>query len=140
ESLNANELKMLLHMKAINQVEDKVEKADLIILDQFSTEKSIKKYYEKLGNSSFELKQFKTKMKLVEKGETEHVAVAAASILAREYLLKYMDRQNTKWNTTFPLGTNPIVENFTREFIAEHGKDKLNEIAKVSFKTTQKII
>lgn len=139
-SLNANELKMLLHMKAINQVEDKVEKADLIILDQFSTENSIKKYYEKLGNSSFELKHFKTKMKLVEKGEMEHVAVAAASIIARDYLLEYMEKQNIKWKMIFPLGTNAIVEDFARKFIIKHGRDNLSNVAKISFKTTQKII
>lgn len=139
KNLNANELKMFLHMSAINLVEDKVDSADIIILDQFSSANSIKKYYEKLGKSSFNFKKFKTKLKLVEKGESEHVAVAAASILARAFLLEYMEKQNSKWKTVFPLGTNKIVEEFAIKFIKKHGKEKLDEVAKISFKTTDKL-
>lgn len=51
-----------------------------------------------------------------------------------------MEEQNKKWNAIFPLGTNSIVENFARKFVEKHGKDALNEVAKLSFKTTQKII
>lgn len=94
-SLNANELKMFLHMGCINEVEEKIDSADLLIIDQFSTTDSIKKYYKRLGEmKSFNFKPFKTKLKLVEKGEMEHVAVAAASIIARAKLVELMDKQN----------------------------------------------
>lgn len=140
KSLNANELKMFLHMGCINEIEEKVTDADLIIIDQFSTEDSIKKYYKKLGGmESFNFKQFKTKLKLVEKGEMEHVAVAAASIIARAKLIELMDKQNKEWKTTFPLGTNNIVEDFIVKFVKQHGIESLDKVAKLSFKTTEKL-
>ena len=138
-SYNANELKMFLHMGAINELEDSNDKADLIIIDQFSTEASIKKYYKRLGASSFDFKQFKAKLKLVTKGEMEHVSVAAGSILARAFFVELMGKQNKKWNTTFPLGTNKIVEAFIEKFVEKEGIENLKEVAKLSFKTTEKL-
>lgn len=139
KSFNANELKMFVHMGAINNVEEQVS-GDLIILDQFSTEASIKKYYSRLGKDDyFKFKQFKAKLKLVERGEMEHVAVAAASILAREFLLNHMKEQELKWGMKFPLGTNKIVEGVAINFVAKHGIDNLKEVAKISFKTTEKL-
>lgn len=139
DSYNANELKMFLHMGAINDLEEKINDVDLIIIDQFSNASSIAKYYKRLGNSSFDLKPFKANLKLVEKGEMEHVSVAAASILARDYFIRYMSKQNKKWLTVFPLGTNSIVEEFAVNFVRKNGMDSLGEVAKLSFKTTEKL-
>ena len=138
-SYNANELKMFLHMGAINALEEKINDVDLIIIDQFSTEASITKYYKRLGSSSFDFVPFKAKLKLVTKGEMEHVSVAAGSILARAFFIELMEKQNTKWNTVFPLGTNAIVEEFAVNFVEKNGIEKLSEVAKVSFKTTEKL-
>ena len=138
-SYNANELKMFLHMGAINALESVINDVDLIIIDQFSTEASIMKYYERLQKSSFDFKPFEAKLKLVTKGEMEHVSVAAGSILARAFFVELMNKQNTKWNTVFPLGTNSIVEAFTIDFVNKNGKESLTDVAKVSFKTTEKL-
>lgn len=138
-SFNANELKMFLHMGAINSLEDVIKDTDLIIIDQFSTENSINKYMKRLIDSTFDFKEFKAPLKLVEKGEGEHVAVAAASIIARDFFVELMKKQNEKYSTVFPLGTNPIVEGFAKEFISKHGFDELENVAKLSFKTTEKI-
>ncbi len=139
KSYNANELKMFLHMGAINAIEESVKDIDLLIIDQFSNASSIQKYYQKLGKSSFDLKPFKANLKLVEKGEMEHVSVAAASILARAYFINYMSKQNKEWDTVFPLGTNSIVEDFAVKFVDLNGFDSLDKVAKLSFKTTEKL-
>lgn len=139
KSFNANELKMFLHMGAINGLEENIKDVDLIIIDKFSTNESIQKYYKKLGESNFDLKPFKASLKLVEKAELEHVSVAAASIVARSFFIDLMNKQNKKWNTKFPLGTNQIVEEFITDFVKKHGKEVLPEIAKLSFKTTEKL-
>ncbi len=139
DSYNANELKMFLHMGAINDLEAVIKDVDLIIIDQFSNENAISKYYKRLGESSFGFKQFKAKLKLVEKGESEHVSVAAGSIIARAFFLELMEKQNAKWETRFPLGTNKIVEDFAVDFVQKHGRDKLDQVAKISFKTTKKL-
>ncbi|MGL5308521.1 MAG: hypothetical protein ACRC9F_00545, partial [Metamycoplasmataceae bacterium] len=47
--MNANELKMFLHMKSINHLELKEKvNSDMTIIDQFSNEASIVKYYTSL--------------------------------------------------------------------------------------------
>ena len=139
ESFNANELKMFLHIKAINNLEQRNKNIDLIIIDQFSNENAIQKYYRKLLNQNFNFVPFKSKIKLVVRGEQEHIAVAASSILARDFFIEYMKKQNKKWNTVFPLGTNKIVEQKAKEFVLIHGRENLKEVAKLKFKTTEKL-
>ena len=135
---NANELKMLLHMQALQAVESRVEKTDLIIIDQFSNESSINKYMQRMYKEE-SIPQIKTKIKLVEKGEMEHVSVAAASIVARANFIELMKAQEETWKMTFPLGTNDRVVEVAQQFVNKHGKDNLYNVAKLSFKTTSKI-
>ncbi len=138
-SFNANELKMLLHMSAINDLENYADRVDLIIIDAFSNTQAIDKYQDKLNKSSFDVKSFWHKYIYVPKGESEHVSVAAASILAREKLIELMKAQDKEWDMHFPLGTNTIVEDFTMKFVSRYGREKLPKVAKISFKTTEKL-
>lgn len=137
---NANELKMLLHMQAIKAVEDRVENIDLVILDAFSNESSLNKYRKRISLEEENTPDWNTETSYVVKGEMEHVAVAAASIVARAYFVKMMQEQSKKWGMKFPLGTNSIVEEFSKQFVNKHGKDNLYNVAKISFKTTEKIL
>lgn len=134
---NANELKMFLHMKAIKAVEERVD-ADLVILDAFSNIESLNKYRKHI-NKEEDFNDWETETIYVEKGEMEHVSVAAASIVARAYFINEMKKQNEKWNFRFPLGTNNIVEKAAQEFVEKNGKNSLYDVAKLSFKTTSKI-
>ena len=135
---NANELKMYLHMSAISAVEERVENTDLVILDAFSNEQSLNKYRNKLEKDG-EVKNWKTETKYVTKGEMEHVSVAAASIVARTAFINMMKEQNKKYRMIFPLGTNDKVVEIAREFIKKHGEAELYNVAKLSFKTTDKV-
>lgn len=135
---NANELKMYLHMQAIKSVEDRVE-ADLVILDAFSNENSLNSYRNRIKNDG-EVEDWSVKTLYIEKGESEHVSVAAASIVARAYFIEMMKSQDKEWGMHFPLGTNATVEEVAREFVKKHGKENLYNVAKMSFKTTEKII
>lgn len=139
QKYNANELKMFLHLKALNALEDKIKDIDLILLDAFSNEKSLEKYKKRLINEKI-VKKLKNNIMYKTNAENEHISVAAASIVARSYFIKLMKKQNEIWNMKFPLGTNQNVENFAREFVKKHGKENLIKIAKISFKTTKKII
>ncbi len=139
-SFNAHELKTIIHLQAINAVESRVEGIDLIILDQFVNENSFNKYVSRLDKSSLDVSPLKKELKMVTKGEMEHVSVAAASIVARAYFLKMMESQNERYNMTFPLGTNDRSVSCAKEFVKKYGAEKLNEVAKLSFKTTEKVI
>ena len=134
---NAHELKLLLHIQCINSLEKDIN-PDLIIIDKFASEKNLDKYYKKLIDNK-KIDSVNTKIKAVEKGELEHISVAVASIIARVKLLELMKEQNKKWDMQFPLGTTAIAEEAAVEFIKKHGWKSFNEVAKTSFKTTEKI-
>ena len=139
--LNAHEIKMFLHLKSITQLEimDKVEE-DFIFLDQFASLENINKYYENLMLSkSLKIDEINQPVYLSEKAETKHVAVACASIVARNHFLKMMEEQESECNMKFPLGTNEAVEKAAIDFCNKFGRKALYEIAKISFKTTKKI-
>ena len=139
--LNAHEIKMFLHLKSITQLEtlDKVDE-DFILLDQFASLENINKYYENLMLSkSLKTDEINKAVYLSEKAETKHVAVACASIVARNHFLKMMEEQESECNMKFPLGTNELVEKAAIDFCNKFGRKALYEIAKINFKTTKKI-
>ncbi len=140
KTFNAHELKTLIHLQAISAVESRIDGGvDLVILDQYVNENSFNKYIQHLKSSALEFEVPKAKIKMVTKGEMEHISVAAASIVARAYFLKMMEAQDKHWGMHFPLGTNDTVLGVAKKFVKKHGRDKLELVAKISFKTTKKI-
>lgn len=135
---NANELKMMMHMKAITTLESKINDIDFVIIDQFANLNSIQKYREKIVSQGIS-PDFKSDVNYFEKGESVHVSVAAASIIARAKLIDVMEKQNAKYNFVFPLGANNII-NKAKEFVKLYGENALYEVAKISFKTTKEVL
>ncbi len=68
------------------------------------------------------------------------VAVAAASILARERFVNWMDAASEAAGIKIPLGASGAVQKAAKEIIAKHGEEMLPKVAKMHFKTTQKIL
>ena len=138
--MNAHELKMFLHLKCITALEkyDKVNE-DYILLDAFASVDNINKYYENLMKSRLKTDEIKKEILLAEKAENIHVAVAAASIVARYHFLLMMKEQEEAIGMKFPLGTNAEVEKTAIEFCEKFGRKALYEVAKISFKTTEKV-
>ncbi|MBN3535070.1 ribonuclease HIII [Mycoplasma procyoni] len=139
QDLNANELKMLIHLMNINYLE-KNHAVSEVIIDQFSTTNSIQKYIQKLLSSKLPLSKINSKLILETKAEDKYLEVACASIIARAELLDYMQKQREEWNFVFPLGVNNMVKQAAKEFIKQHGYENLVHVAKVHFKTTKEII
>ena len=73
------------------------------------------------------------------KGE-RFLAVAAASILARDRFLDYMDRLSRTYEITLPKGSSNIVVGIGKQFVAKHGAENLEKVAKLHHKTTEKIL
>lgn len=87
-----------------------------------------------------ELKKRGVSLNLEERTKAESdIAVAAASILARESFLDWMDRVSEKLGMDLPLGAGSEVKEVAREFLQKFGKEKLAEIAKVHFRTTREL-
>ena len=65
----------------------------------------------------------------------EDLAVAAASILARNEFVTRLAALGKQFDITFPKGASAAVDAAAREFVAKHGADKLEEVAKTHFRT-----
>lgn len=66
-------------------------------------------------------------------------AVAAASILARESFIDWMDKNGRRYGKAFLRGASSQVKKMATELAAVHGPEILREIAKTHFKTASEI-
>lgn len=73
------------------------------------------------------------------KGESD-TAVAAASILARERFIDWIDKTSTACGVKLPLGASDAVIQAARELVARHGRDALGKTAKLHFRTTSAVL
>lgn len=99
-----------------------------IVIDQFSLNKN------RLEN---EFKGLKIEMRQFHKGESD-IAVATASVFARAIFLEEMESMNEKYNFTFPKGATDVIDSGVK-FVKKYGREKLTDVAKISFKTTAQI-
>jgi len=68
------------------------------------------------------------------------VAVAAASILAREAFLDWLARASERVGFVLPKGASPQVVEAARRIVAEGGEERLASVAKLHFATTERVL
>jgi ribonuclease HIII len=68
------------------------------------------------------------------------IAVAAASILAREKFVRWLDRKGKDLGITLPKGVSAGVKAAAREIVARHGDEALRQVAKMHFRTAGEVI
>lgn len=73
------------------------------------------------------------------KAESDY-AVAAASILAREKFIDWLDAAGKKSGVTLPRGASEAVKNAAKQLIAKLGPEALENHAKTHFKTAAEVI
>lgn len=127
-------MKALLHNQALKHVLGKIqpEKPDYILIDQFAEKTT---YYNYLQN---EKEIVKEQVLFSTKAENLHVAVAAASILARYAFLKEMDRLSKQVGITLQKGASNKVDEMAAYIWKEKGEDVLRSISKWHFANTEK--
>ena len=127
---NLNRLLAWGHARALENLLQQVD-CDLAIADQFGDERLILNALQEKGKQ----------IRLVQRTKAESdVAVAAASILARAEFLQRLQKLSREVNTSLPKGASPAVELAGKMFVKKHGRDHLNRIAKLHFKTTKQIL
>jgi ribonuclease HIII len=102
------------------------------ISDQFARSKSTVADALMAGGREIELVQR-------HKAESD-LAVAAASILARDAFVHRMHQLSEKYGIEIPKGASQRVIEVGAELVRRHGEAVLNEVAKRHFKTTQKVL
>jgi ribonuclease HIII len=97
------------------------------ISDQFAHDKDvIAKALMKLGRG----------IELVQRHKAEEdLAVAAASILARNEFISRLRDLGKKYEMEFPKGASAAVDLVAKEFVARHGAAELSKVAKMHFRT-----
>jgi ribonuclease HIII len=75
-------------------------------------------------------------LELVQRHKAEEdIAVAAASILARDEFVKGLARLEKQFSVTLPKGASTAVDAAAKQFVEAHGPDELAKIAKMHFRT-----
>ncbi len=127
---NLNRLLAWGHARVIAALHEKVPSCPRALSDQFANEWVLKRA---LGQ-----RHIPVQLEQRTKAESD-VAVAAASILARDRFVQWMQQTAAASQCPMPLGCAPHVTRAAQHFVATHGRDRLQDVAKLHFKVTQKL-
>ena len=127
---NLNRLLAWGHATAIEQLADKTG-CRRVIIDQFADEHVVLTALKR-KNLDLELSQ--------RHRAEEDIVVAAASILARCAFIEGIEALEKTFNQKLPKGASSMTIAAGRQFVREHGRVQLNQVAKLHFKTLDAIL
>ena len=130
---NVNRMLAWGHAKVITSLAEKVPSCPRALSDQFAREEVLEKALAQQGQAAEHIK-----LEQRTKGESD-VAVAAASILAREAFVDWIHRAREKGDVEMPLGASSEVIDAAREIVNKYGQSILSKVVKTHFKTTQQL-
>ncbi len=133
KGLNAHSLKAHLHAQTHKKLQEKIQHAVPIVIDQFCSE-TLYKNYLKASNFKIYPSIFETK------AEDKFASVAIASIIARYAYIKAMDKLSEKLGVTLLKGASKHVDEQALYLVKKHGESILDTIAKKHFITTKKVL
>ena len=129
EMKNLNKLLGRCHARALEGVLN-LKECKLAIIDQFGDEKFVRNELMTKGR----------KMNLIQVPRAESdIAVASASIIARDEFIAGIERLSREIDIDLPKGASSKVIDKGTEIAMEHGFDKLRYVAKLHFRTTSQI-
>lgn len=132
--MSQGKMKAILHNQAILNVLEKISpvKPEAILIDQFVQESA---YFQHVKNQKAVAKEnvyFSTK------AEGIHLAVAAASILARYAFVQYFDKLSDAAGFKIPKGAGAQVDEAAAKLILKKGREVLPQFVKLHFANTDK--
>lgn len=131
---NINKLKAIMHNKVLWQmVHEENLDYDYIIVDEFAREQ---RYYEYINESP----NVQRGITFMTKAEDKNLAVACASVISRYIFLKEFDKLSDSLHIPLPKGAGAQVDTIGEEVVEKYGKEKLEEVAKLNFKNTERIL
>ncbi|BCB05072.1 ribonuclease HIII [Bacillus sp. KH172YL63] len=134
KGMTQGKMKALLHNQAILKLLEKMapEQPEGILIDQFVEKNTYFKHIANQKNIQRDRVYFSTK------GESIHLAVAAASIIARYAFLKEMDKLSEKAGVTIPKGAGNHVDVAAAKIIKRKGVEELKTMTKWHFANSEK--
>lgn len=127
---NVNRLLGVGHIAVIENLTKRVPSCPRSLSDQFARPDLLNNLARKCNLT--------VKIDQRTKAESD-MAVAAASILARESFLDWIKKTSERCRIELPLGANETVKTAAREFVNKHGRDRLDTVSKFHFKTFSEI-
>jgi ribonuclease HIII len=126
---NVNRLLGWGHARVIENLLANGNECELAVADQFGDRSYIESALMRRGQ----------KIKLLQMPKAERdVAVASASILARDVFLSRLRRLSESYLLDFPKGATHVVE-FGKSLVKTHGIGVLQNVAKLHFSTTREV-
>ncbi len=129
EKKSLNDLLAWGHAKAIEELLLKVE-CKTVIVDRFANEQVLHANLQEKGK----------KLSVIQTPRAErYIAVAAASILARDRFINKLDKLGKQYEVVLPKGASNATIEAARQLVEKYGSEILEKVAKVHFKTTQEL-
>ena len=136
--LNAHVVKSFLHNKTLGELTHELpEYPKYIIIDEFASKENHFKYLKQLPKKPDIVEK---NLHFVKKGESTHIAVAAASILGRQAFTQYMDDLSEKFDMKILKGASAKVDSCAKDFVTRYGEAAFKEICKWHFANTKRVI
>ena len=132
-NFNMNKIKAILHNKVLFKTKMEHPNYEYIVVDQFA-EKYV--YYSYLKDSNNVVRD----ITFLTKAEDQVLSVACASVISRYLFLKEFNKLSNELGINLPKGAGTSVDEVGKVIVQKFGREKLNEIAKLSFKNTDKIL
>lgn len=131
EGKRLNQLLAWAHVRSLAEVVEEGPLPAYAIVDQFADARVVERAAEAKARD----------VRIVQFPRAEaDVAVAAASILAREAFLDWLDRASERVGVVLPRGASPQVVEAARRIVAEGGEERLATVAKLHFATTERVL
>ncbi len=127
---NLNHLLASLHAKVIQDLRKRVD-CRYILVDRFAKEEVLETELQVVLNPNIKLVQ-------MPKAESD-IAVAAASIIARDIFLQQLEQLSDKYQIQLPKGASQVIDG-GKQFVKQHGAESLRHVAKLHFRTTMDIL
>ena len=128
---NLNDLLAWGHARVIENLLLQRPDCPRSLSDKFANERVIERALLKQG------RQIKIDQRT--KAESD-VAVAGASILAREKFVRWLDSRAKQLGIPLPKGVSAAVKSAAMQIIEKHGRDALKTVAKMHFRTSAEVL
>ena len=127
---NLNKLLAWGHARVIENLLEKKADCPRSLSDQFADARLIEQSLLRHGR----------KIDIQQRPRAESdIAVAAASILAREGFINWLDREGKKLGMRLGRGVSPAVKTVAEKVVREKGPEGLRQLAKVHFRTAHAV-